>query len=98
MNFGNKSEGDKLVKITAKINKIIYKIVIGFGWITIQIPTPTKAIIYVGDSDPVLKITVKIRTEANNINRKACCLYCEIRKYCNPKRTNPDIKIGIFEI
>ena len=50
----------------------------GFSWIINQIATPAKAIIYVGDSEELLKITVKIRVEAKYISLKTGDWYCLI--------------------
>ena len=66
MNCGNKSEGDKLVNKKANTNKNRTNLEYGRFWIRNHIPTPTKAIIYVGDSEPELKITVNSNTEERN--------------------------------
>ena len=97
-NLGNKSDGEKLVKTIANINNNKYNLDNGFGCTTYQMDTPTNAIILVGDSEPELNMTVKISTEANNISRNACCLYCEIRRYCSPKSRIPEIKNGKLDI
>jgi hypothetical protein len=64
INRGKISVGEKLVKSIAKTNRIIN---IGFTGACCRRnhnPTPDIAIIYVGDSEELLKITTKIKTDA----------------------------------
>lgn len=67
MDFGNKSEGEKLVKIITKISIAITKGDLSFCKKN-QIITPATAIIYVGDSEPELNNTKNNNVDAKIIN------------------------------
>ena len=66
----------------------------GRFWIINQIATPAKAMIYVGDSDELLKITVNISVEERYMSWKTGDLYCLIRIYGRQKRIRPVIRKG----
>ena len=67
MNFGNKSENEKHVKMMTKIKSPITKGDFSFCMIN-QIITPATAIMYVGDSEPELKSTMNKSVEAKIIS------------------------------
>ena len=67
MNFGNKSENEKQVRIITKINKPMINGDFSFC-IMNQIMTPATAIIKVGDSEPELKSTMNKSVDAKIIN------------------------------
>ena len=64
---GNRSEGEREVRMNAKIMSAMSHEVRCQGTAQYQMATPTKAIIYELDSLPVLKSTVNISTEARMV-------------------------------
>lgn len=66
---GNRSEVAKLEKMIARRRRQITVLEQGCFCCVNQIPTPVKAMIYVGDSDPELNSTINNRTDAKINNR-----------------------------
>ena len=58
------SVGASVVNKTANTRSAMISGLIGVSCITNHIATPVKAIIYVGDSEELLKMTAKIKVDA----------------------------------
>ena len=79
--LGKRSDGEKLVNISANINSAKSHLLRFQGTNLYHIATPQNAIMYVEDSPPVLNITVHIKTDANIAILKGRYLYCFTLKY-----------------